>query len=396
VFYVVVCAVAQPGPDPVRDEPALLAAAARMIHGQIVPAGLVTDPRAYLWHGPGLVALLAPLVALHVPLPAIRYVDPLLMGGATLLFHRLLRMRLEARPALGWTYAFGLYVPFLSVVPEVHKEPLSILLVIAAMSALTRGLVTGRWLPLIGAGVALGALAMVRLEYGWVSIALLVVAIVWWAVQRGHVTARRLVAVTTVAVATCAPWLAYTYRLTGHPLYWGTSSGISLYWMSPTEHGETGQWHDPRTVRRDSALSAYRALFARVRTLDPVSSDRTLRRQAVANIRARPAQYARNLAANTSRLFFAVPMRPRLSLLRIAADVLFNSLLLAGVVWAAASLWRRRCTLPPETTPIALFTAVAVAVHLPASASPRMLLPIVPPLLWLVAQSVSARKRLGA
>jgi hypothetical protein len=390
VLYVVICAVAQPGTDPVRDEPDLLAAAARLLDGQLVPSGPVVDPRAYLWHGPGLLTVLAPLVALDLPLPAIRFVEPVLLGCAALLFHRLLRLRLGSRPALGWTYAFGLYVPFFAVVPQVHKEPLSILLVVAGMLALTRALDSGRWLPVVGAGLALGGLTMVRLEYGWVTFALLAVAMVY-AARRRSASARRLVAVAAVAVVVCVPWLAYTYHLTGHPLYWGSSSGLSLFWMSPTLPGETGQWHEPSEVARDPALAAYRPLFRRLQGLDPISSDRWLRRRAIANIRARPGQYGRNLVANASRLVSSAPMRPSLPPLSIGTYALFNGSLLAGVGWAATVLWRRRRLVPPETATIALFAAFAIAVHLPPAASPRMLLPIAPALLWLIAHAFARR-----
>src|SRR3954471_6736429 len=385
-LYVAICALAQPGPHPVRDEQDLLAAAARMLDGQVVPSGHVTDPRAYLWHGPGLVVFLAPLVRLHLPLVAIRFVEPVLLGCAVLLFHRLLRVRLGPRASLAWTYAFGLYVPFFSVLPHVHKEPLCILLVVAGMLALTRGLADGRRLPLAGAGLALGALTMVRLEYGWVTFALLAVAVLGWVRRRHSVTARRLVAVAAVGVAACAPWLVYTYSLTGRPLYWGSSSGLSLFWMSPTLPGQTGQWYAPDRVLGDRALAPYRPLFRRLQTCDPVRSDLWLRDRAAANIRARPAGYARNLAANVTRLFFAIPMRPLLAPLGLGAYLLVNSLLLIGLAWSAALLRRRRSA-APEAAPIAIFAAVAIAVHVPPSASPRMLLPIVPALVWLVAQA---------
>jgi len=395
VYYLLVCAVVQPGPDPVRDEPDLLAAAARLLDGQLVPAGGL-DPRAYLWHGPGLVALLAPFAALGVPLTAMRFVEPLLLGAAMIVFHRLLRVRLAPRPALGWTYALGLYVPFLSVVPEIHKEPLAILLVVAGMLALTRGLRSGSRWALAGAGLALTALTMVRLEYGWVAIALLVLATGWWALRRRDAVARRLVVVAAVAVAGCVPWLATTYRITGEPLYWGSSSGLSLLWMSPTVSGESGQWREPEAVAEDPVLAPLRPLFERVARLDPVAGDLALREVAFENIRDRPLGYARNLVANTTRMFFAVPMRPELSAIRIGANVLFNGLLLIAVTWAAVALYRRRPALPPEAAPIALFAALGVAVHLPASSSPRMLLPIVPALLWCVAQVVAAAGPAGA
>ncbi len=393
VLYLLVCAFAQPGPEAVRDEPALLEAAARLLDGRLVPEGDVTDPRAYLWHGPGLVAVLAPLVALDLPLPAIRFVEPALMLGATLAFLRLLRVRLAPGPALAWSYAFGLYVPFFSVVPQLHKEPLSILLVVVGMLALTRGLASGRPAPLAGAGLALTALTMVRLEYGWVAVALLGAALATWMLRRHSTVARRLLVVAAVAVAGCLPWLAYTQHLTGKPLYWGTSSGLSLFWMSPTLPGETGEWHEPALVEQDPATAAYGPLFRELATLHPVESDRRLRELAQANIRARPLDYARNLAANTARLLFSVPMRPGLSPLGIAVYVLFNTLVLAATAWAAVLLWRRRRALAPETAPIALFAALAIAVHLPPSASPRMLLPVVPALLWLVAQAWAGRRR---
>lgn len=391
VFYLLVCAVAQPG-SPVRDEPDLIAAAARLIHGHLVPLGPAATPRAYLWHGPGLVALLAPLVGLGVPLRALRFLDPLLLGCAVLLFHHLLRGRLGERAALRWTYALGLYLPFLAVVPEVHKEPLSILLVVAGMGALAGGLRSGRAPALVGAGACLAALAMVRLEYGWVAIALLGLALVRWLGLGGGAEARRLVVVAATAVVLCVPWLAYTHHLTGRTVYWGTSSGLSLYWMSPTTEGETGQWHSPFDVAIRPELAAFRPLFAKAQTLDPVASDRALSRLAVKNIRARPLTYARNLGANLARLLAGAPMRPQHALGRILVDVVFNVPLLAAFAWAGWGLWRRRPRVPPETAPIAVFTLAAVAVHLPASASPRMLLPVVPAMLWVLAQVVAGRR----
>ena len=397
VLYLLICAFAQPGPGAVRDEGDLVAAAARLLDGRLVPGGEVTDPRAYLWHGPGLVALLAPLVALDLPLTALRFVEPVFMSGAVLLFLRLVRLRLAPAPALAWTYAFGLYVPFFAVVPQLHKEPLSILVVVAGMLALTRGLAGGGRTALVGAGLCLAALTMVRLEYGWIAVALLAAALATWAVHRHSAVARRLVVVGAVAVAGCLPWLAYTHQLTGQAFYWGTSSGLSLFWMSPTLPGETGQWREPALVEQDPAIAAYGPLFRELAQLHPVESDRRLRELAGENIRERPLDYVRNLGANTTRLFFSVPMRPALTPFGIGVYVVCNTLLLAGVAWAAAVLWRerRRRAIAPETIPIALFAALAIAVHLPPSASPRMLLPVVPALLFLVIQAAACRRPAG-
>ena len=217
VVFAAACALGQPGPEAVRDEPALLAAAERLLDGQLAPGGPDPDQRAWLWHGPGLVALLAPLVALELPLTAIRFVEPLLLGAAALLLHRLLRTRLPPRAALAGTYALGLYLPLYPVLGRIHKEPLSILLVVAGMLALVRGMAGSRP-ALLAAGAALAGLTMVRLEYGWVSIALLGLALAAWLV-RGSAVARRAAVVPAVALALCVPWLAFTHARSGEPLY---------------------------------------------------------------------------------------------------------------------------------------------------------------------------------
>jgi 4-amino-4-deoxy-L-arabinose transferase-like glycosyltransferase len=389
VAYLVAAVVAQPGAEAVRDEPALLAAAERLLDGWLAPPGTDPDQRAFLWHGPGLVALLAPFVALDVPLPLVRLGGALLLGTAVLLFHRLLRLRLAPGPALAWTWAFGLYLPFFAVLSTVQKEPLATLLVVAGMLALTRGLKTGQRRALAAAGLALAALAMVRLEYGWVAVALLALAAARWAVRRGP-RQRRLVAAAAVAVIACVPWLAYTHSVTGQPVYWGASSGLSLFWMSPTLPGETGQWHSPVRVFRDPALAPYRPLFRRLDEVHPLESDLVLRRRALANIRARPALYARNVAANASRLLFWAPVRSRHSVAGRVVLVVCNGLLLAGGAWAAVVLWRRRRVLPAEAGPLAAFAVLAIGVHLPVAASPRMLLPVVPALVLLMAYARAA------
>jgi 4-amino-4-deoxy-L-arabinose transferase-like glycosyltransferase len=302
----------------------------------------------------------------------------------------MLQTRLPRRSALLWTYALALYAPFAIVLGTIQKEPLAVLLVALAMLGCSRGLGGGRPVALAGAGAALGALAMVRLEYGWVVLALLGLALAACAVRRGRPRGRRAAAVAAAAALACVPWLGYTERVTGQVLYWGSSSGLSLFWMSPTLPGETGQWHSPVRVHHDPALAPYRPLFRRLDEVHPLESDRTLRRLALGNIRARPAAYARNLAANAARLLVFVPTRPAQAPAEVAMYAFGNGTLLAGLAWACPVLWRRRRSLPPEAVPFMAFTALAVAVHLPPSASPRMLIPVVPVLLWIVAQAAAA------
>jgi hypothetical protein len=59
---------------------------------------------------------------------------------------------------------------------------------------------------------------------------------------------------------------------------------------------------------------------------------------------------------------------------------------------ALARIARRRGTLPPETLAFGLFAAAAFAVHLPISAYVRMLIPILPLLVWLIVVGLSDRR----
>jgi hypothetical protein len=53
-----------------------------------------------------------------------------------------------------------------------------------------------------------------------------------------------------------------------------------------------------------------------------------------------------------------------------------------------ARLSRRRKRLPPEGAAFAVFAAAAFAVHLPISAYVRMLIPMVPPMLWVIVYAL--------
>ena len=107
LFYVV-WTVANPDLGSAGDEGAYFAYAEKLTHGDYASEATADS---YLWRGPGLPLMLAPFVALDVPVELIRIVPPLLLFGAVLLFHRLLRLHLSERASLLGALALGLYVP---------------------------------------------------------------------------------------------------------------------------------------------------------------------------------------------------------------------------------------------------------------------------------------------
>jgi hypothetical protein len=113
------------------------------------------------------------------------------------------------------------------------------------------------------------------------------------------------------------------------------------------------------------------------------------------NIVGDPWKYGQNLAANASRIFFNAPYSRRPLTLRAAVFLIPGALLLMLFVLASARLARGRVNLPPEGAAFAAFVVAAFLVHLPISAYVRMLIPMVPPMIWLIVQ-VFDRSRAGA
>jgi hypothetical protein len=330
----------------------------------------------------------------------IRLLGPILLFVAVVVFYRLLRLRLSRRVSLIGAYALGLYGPmYEGITSSVQKEPLALVMSVIALYGTARYVSEGRNRYLALAGLALGGLAMTRLEYGWVLPALLAVAAIWWLLARHRhgadatraQGARRWTLVCGVAMLACVPWLAYTYSVTHHLFYWGNSGGISLYWMSSPASNQLGQWHASHTVFADPQLAAYRPLFHHLASLSPLQRDLTLRHLAIVQAEGHPAKYGLNLLANVSRMFFGFPFSFTLSAAVLAGLVLFNTAVLGGLAAAAVYLRRSRRLLPPEATPFLWFAGLAVAIHLFPSAEPRFLIPLIPVPIWVMAHALNRR-----
>ncbi|HUE28304.1 MAG TPA: glycosyltransferase family 39 protein [Solirubrobacteraceae bacterium] len=397
--FLITWLVSGTGGKPISDEGPFLAAARRLLHGHYALTSAM-DGTKYLWHGPGLPALIAPLVAVGTPLTVIRLVGPVLLFVAVVVFYRLLRLRLSRRAALVGAYALGLYGPmYEGITSSLQKEPLALVMSVIALYGTAHYVMDGRRRYLALGGLALGGLAMTRLEYGWVLPALLAVAVIWWLVaglRHGAAssrarTARRWSMVCGVGLLACVPWLAYTYSVTHHFFYWGNSGGISLYWMSSPASSQLGQWHASHTVFADPQLAAYRPLFHYLATLPPLQRDLTLRHLAIVQAEGHPAKYALNLLANLSRMLYGFPFSFTLSVGVLVGLALFNTALLGGLAATAVYVRRNRRSLPPEATPFVWFAALAFAVHLFPSAEPRFLIPLIPVPIWLMAHALNRR-----
>lgn len=331
-----------------------------------------------LWFGPGLPFVLAALVKLHAPLDGLRLVGPVALFAALLTFYALLRLFVPVRAALLGAAGFIAYLPFYTVIAFVHAEPLAVLFVTLLLYATVRydreG--RGRWLLLGAASFA--ALAITRVAYGWVLTVLLVAAAIAYLIRREE-RRRRLVLVPALAFVLCIPWLAYTYSVTHHPFYWGSSGAMSLYWMSSPSRQDVGDWHGAADVFRDPNLAPHRPYFRSLIGLDLNAQNHSLEHHALDNVRRHPFKFAQNIADNISRMWFNVPYSFKSAHLTSVGYALPNLLILIGLAAAAVSAVRRRAHRPGFTAAwMGAFAVAAFGLHSLFSAYPRMLIPIVP------------------
>jgi hypothetical protein len=234
---------------------------------------------------------------------------------------------------------------------------------------------------------------MTRVAFGWVITVCLAIFLVWWAVARSTET-RRLSAIYALALAACIPWLAYTYSATGRFFSWGNSGSLSLYWMASPYPGDLGDWHQADEVFTNPNLAPHRPFFATLRGLDLPAQNARIERQALDLIASHPGRYAENVAANVSRMWFDAPYsfeRQRLAALYFALP---GAILLGALALAAVAGVRLRHALPAITPAFAVFAAVAFVLHALLAAYPRMLLPIVPVLIWFIGIVLANHVRL--
>jgi hypothetical protein len=312
----------------------------------------------------------------------------LFLFGAAVLFFRLLRLYVSTRGATLGAAALALYVPFYTVLEHLHSEALSVLLIVAMMYGTQRYLHEGRLRHLVLAGSALGWLALTRVAFGWVVTALLLLALIWWAVRPGEAP-RRFTAVCCLAFVACVPWLTYTYSVTREPLYWGSSGALSLYWMSSPYSGERGDWQQARAVFIDKRLAPHRQFFRSLIGRPLVDQNDALLHAAFANIRARPARYAENLLSNVSRMWFDFPYSFREQRVAALLFVVPNAVVLTALLASLGLLFGRPGLLPVEAIPFGLFALTAFALHATLAAYPRMLFPIIPVIIWFVVVVIS-------
>jgi hypothetical protein len=339
-----------------------------------------------LWSGPGYPLLLAPFVGLRLPLAVPRALNIVLLLAAVGYFYATLRSYIGGRWAVIGAYILGLWPPLVMFVPRLLTETLAVFLIsgfIFHLARLHRAEARSRTHLILASGY-LAYLALTRVLFGYVALAVLIITFALWLWRRQGVL-RKDVLVYCLALVFCIPYLGYTYSLTHKVFHWADSGGLSLYWMASPYKEDLGAWHNSTEVRRNPELKKnHGSFFEELSGLSPTEQDEALRRKALENIAGHPAKFMKNWVANVGRLLINYPYAYR-------NQNLFNYLrLIPGmfiVVFSIMAVYptlagRRR--LPHEIWMLLLFGLVAFGGSSVLSAYNRLFLPLVPVVfLWI-------------
>jgi hypothetical protein len=190
--------------------------------------------------------------------------------------------------------------------------------------------------------------------------------------------------ICALALALCVPYLSYTYSLTGRIFFWGTSGGMSLYFMSTPYANEFGSWFSAEEVRLRPELAAHREFFASLEGLTDLERDDAFKRRAIDNIRRYPAKYLANLAANTGRLLFSYPFTFGPHSMTTFFYLVPNMFLVVLAVLSIPAALLRPREIPFEIWALLVFALIAFGGSALLSAYDRQARPLVPALsLWL-------------
>jgi Dolichyl-phosphate-mannose-protein mannosyltransferase len=148
------------------DESAYLYFAHNLIHGEYAVSTQQNDG-LYLWHGPGLPLILAPLVALDLSVHVMRLVGPASLLVAGILFMLMLRRWVSGWLALIGGIVLALFPPFLRLLPSLYSEPVALALFVGGLLALVKAHETGRARWCVTSGALVGFSVLTRVDEGF-------------------------------------------------------------------------------------------------------------------------------------------------------------------------------------------------------------------------------------
>ena len=341
----------------------------------------------FLWSGPGYPISLVPFVALDAHLGLVKVMNAVYLYLAVVLLWKAMAFYFSREKAYLIALLWALYYPLYSMaLPNIMTEALVTLTVTAVMYTTVRAIHGGkdRWRDLILPGFCVGFMVMTKIIFGYVVLLVAAVLALAWLRRRGAGKLRTMARIMALGVLFLLPYLSYTFALTGKPLYWGNTAGLSLYWMSSPYAEELGDWHGPGLGEHPKLMEHHGEFFASIAGLGPVEKDDALKAKAIENIKAHPKKFVYNCVANVGRTLFSHPLsylEPSNGLYYYVVPNIFLVVFTLLFLWPTVR-WHRRY--PTEMLVLLFMALLYFAETIPVSSYARFFFLIIPILLWWI------------
>ncbi len=353
-----------------------------------------TAEKADIINGPGYPLVLAPLMALHVPLLGQRMVNALFLAFAAWFTFRAVLPYAGRRWALGVALILVFHPALVRRVPWLMTEALTCCCIAGFAWAFSAALRSEkwRWGTIVTAAAAFGYLTLTRVFFGNVIMAMLffLTLMLLWKSQREKVL--RAIVVMGLSFVICIPWLAFTHAKTGNLLCWSTNGGELLYWATSTQNGENGHWFSDDDVKKmpEHIANGHRDFYLKNYYLPIPQREEAFKQQAMANLRANPQGALSNWLCNWSRLAFGFPRSHQAEELRSNVLIASNGPILILVLLTVFVGWRIRRIIPVEILLLSLIAFIYLGGTSLLPGQPRYLV-VIQPWVGLVVASVLQR-----
>ena len=277
-------------------------------------------PDIDLGNGPGYPLILVPFVALNLPLICIQLLNALFYYLSIVILFKALQQIVSFRftiiLSLFWACYYTFYEQMTFALPEVFASSLIPLLIFNILKVFKQDNPKNTKKYIFFSGCTFGYLALTKPIFGYVLIFMLVGMGFLLIANRKTINYKKSIAIILIALVTTAPYLFYTYNLTGKILYWSSFGGNNLYWMSTPYKDEYGSWH-PYTInpnKKESVPGSENLIKLRhQKDFDEISKykgeeqDGALKKIAIRNIKSHPIKFLQNCFSNAGRMLFNFP-----------------------------------------------------------------------------------------
>ena len=360
-------------------------------------------PNIQLRNGPGYPIILMLFLLLKLPLITIVLANALFHYLSIVFLYKALKEIVTIKLATVFSLGWGCYYLAYQNMSEILTEPFTFLLitlfiysVIKAFHSENTG-VAKKYI--IIAGITFGFIVLTKMLFGYVLMFILIGIALVWLTNRKKIIYQKGMYITLIALLTTAPYLIYTYQLTGRIFFWGTGSD-TLYWMSTPYEEEYGDFNyglDVNPIEEgnfnikgsDSILIAHHwEDFKAIDKLTGLEWDDEYKRIALKNIKEHPAKYAQNVIYNMGRLIFHYPYSQAIQRPKTLLVFPINGILLALMLFCMIPTiinWRR---IPFVIKYLLVFTVLYLGGSSLITGILRMFTIIVPVLLFWIAYTV--------